>query len=58
MNLYLKNIIQTYVQSITSLNRDFFIRSFVELIKHFDIVSNNILKMIKSLYDVFEIDNH
>jgi hypothetical protein len=58
MNLYLRNITQTYVQSITSLNRDFFVRSSVELIKHFDIVSNSILKMIKSLYDVFEIDNH
>jgi hypothetical protein len=58
MNLYLKNIIQTYVQLITSLNRDFFVRSSVELIKHFDITSNSILKMIKSLYDVFEIDNH
>jgi hypothetical protein len=58
MNLYLRNIIQTYVQSITSLNRDFFVCSSVELIKHFDIVSNNILKMIKSLYDVFEINNH
>jgi hypothetical protein len=58
MNLYLRNIIQTYVQSVTSLNRDFFVRSFVELIKHLDVISNNILKMIKSLYDVFEIDNH
>ncbi len=58
VNLYLRNIIQTYVQSITSLNRDFFVRLFVELIKHFDIVSNSILKMIKSLYDVLEIDNH
>jgi hypothetical protein len=58
VNLYLRNIIQTYVQSITSLNRDFFVRSSVELIKHLDIVSNNILKMIKSLYDVLEIDNH
>ncbi len=58
MNLYLKDIIQTYVQSITSLNRDFFVRSFVELIKHLDIVLNSILKMIKSLYDVLEIDNH
>ncbi len=26
VNLYLRNIIQTYVQSITSLNRDFFVR--------------------------------
>jgi hypothetical protein len=58
MNLYLKNITQTYVQSITSLNHDFFVRSFVELIKHLDIDSNSILKVIKSLYDVLEIDNH
>ncbi len=58
MNLYLKNIIQTYVQSITSLNRDFFVRSSVELIKYLDIASNSILKMIKSLYDVLEADNH
>jgi hypothetical protein len=58
MNLYLRNITQAYVQSITSLNRDFFFRSFVELIKHLDIDTNSILKIIKSLYDVFEIDNH
>ncbi len=58
MNLYLRDIIQTYVQSITSLNRDFFVRSFVELIKHLDIDTNSILKIIKSLYDVFEADNH
>jgi hypothetical protein len=58
MNLYLRNITQTYVQSITSLNRDFFVRSFVELIKHLDIDTNSILKIIKSLYDVFEADNH
>jgi hypothetical protein len=53
-----RNIIQTYVQSITSLNRDFFVRSSVELIKHLDIDTNSIFKIIKSLYDVFEIDNH
>ncbi len=58
MNLYLRDITQAYVQSVTSLNRDFFVRSSVELIKHLDIVSNSILKMIKSLYDVLEIDNH
>ncbi len=58
MNLYLRNITQTYVQSITSLNRNFFVRSSVELIKHLDIDSDNILKMIKSLYDVLEVDNH
>ncbi len=58
MNLYLRDITQTYVQSITSLNLDFFIHSFFELIKHLDIDSNSILKIIKSLYDVFEADNH
>ncbi len=58
MNLYLRDIIQTYVQSITSLNRDFFVRSFVELIKHLDIDTDSILKIVKSLYDVFEVDNH
>jgi hypothetical protein len=58
MNLYLRNITQTYVQSITSLNRDFFVRSSVELIKHLDIDTDSILKIVKSLYDVFEADNH
>ncbi len=58
MNLYLRDIIQTYVQSITSLNRDFFVRSSVELIKHLDVDSNSILKIVKSLYDVLEADNH
>jgi hypothetical protein len=58
MNLYLRDITQTYVQSVTSLNRDFFVRSSVELIKHFDIDTNSILKIVKSLYDVFEADNH
>ncbi len=58
MNLYFKNIIQTYVQFVTSLNRDFFVRSFIELIKHLDVDSNSILKVVRSLYDVFEIDNH
>jgi hypothetical protein len=58
MNLYLRDITQTYVQSITSLNRDFFVRSSVELIKHLDIDTNSILKIVKSLYDVLEADNH
>jgi hypothetical protein len=58
MNLYLRDITQTYVQSVTSLNRDFFVRSSVELIKHLDVDSNSILKIVKSLYDVLEADNH
>ncbi len=47
-----------YVQFVTSLNRDFFVRSSVELIKHLDVDSNSILKIVKSLYNVFEADNH
>jgi hypothetical protein len=58
LNLYFRNITQAYVQSVTSLNRDFFVRSSVELIKHLDIDTNSILKIIKSLYDVLEADNH
>jgi hypothetical protein len=58
MNLYLRDIIQIYVQFVTSLNRDFFVRSYVELIKHLDIDTNSILKIVKSLYDVLEADNH
>ncbi len=58
INLYLRDITQTYVQSITSLNRDFFVCLSVELIKNFDIDSSSIFKVIKSLYNVFEIDNH
>jgi hypothetical protein len=49
MNLYLKDITQTYVQSITSLNRDFFVRPPVELIKHLGIDTDSILKIVKSL---------
>jgi hypothetical protein len=33
MNLYLRDIIQAYVQSATSLNRDFYVQSSLELIK-------------------------
>ncbi len=58
MNLHLRNITSTYVQSITSLNRDFFVHSSVKLIKHLDIDSHSILKIVKSLYDVLEANNH
>ncbi len=50
MNLYLRNIIQVYVQSQTSLNRDFYVQSLSELIKLMRISADCILKVIKSLY--------
>jgi hypothetical protein len=53
-HLYLRDITQTYVQSKTFLNREFFIRSSLEL----DLSEKSILKVIKSLYDVFETGTH
>ncbi len=58
MNLYLRNITQTYVQSATSLNRDFYVQSLSELIKLMRISVDCVLKMIKSLYEMLEARNH
>ncbi len=58
MKLYLRDIIQTYVQSRSNLNKDFYVQSFFELIKLMTISSECILKVIKSLYEVSETDNH
>jgi hypothetical protein len=58
MHLYLRDIIQAYVQFATSLNRDFYVQSFLELIKLMRIFNDCILKVIKFLYDVSEADNH
>jgi hypothetical protein len=53
-NLYLRDIIQTYVQSKIFLNRAFFIRSFSEL----DLSKNSILRVVKPLYNVLETETH
>jgi hypothetical protein len=58
MNLYLRNIIQIYVQSRSILNRDFYVQSSSKLIKLMRIFNDCILKVIKSLYEVSEADNH
>jgi hypothetical protein len=58
IKLYLRDIIQTYVQSRSILNRDFYVQSSSELIKLMRIFNDCILKMIKSLYDVSKADNH
>jgi hypothetical protein len=58
MKLYLKNIIQIYVQFRFNLNRDFYVQSLSELIKLMKIFNDCILKMIKSLYDVSKTNNH
>jgi hypothetical protein len=58
MKLYLRDITQAYVQSATSLNRDFYVQSSSELIKLMRISDKCILKVIKPLYEMLEIENH
>jgi hypothetical protein len=53
-HLYLRNITQTYTQSKSLLNRMFFIRSFFDL----NLFDDAILRVIKPLYDVSEIETH
>ncbi len=53
-HLYLRNITQTYTQSKSLLNRMFFIRSLLDL----NLSEDAILRIIKSFYDVFEIETH
>jgi hypothetical protein len=58
MKLYLRDITQVYVQFRSILNRDFYVQSFSKLIKLMRISSECVLKVIKSLYEVLEADNH
>ncbi len=53
-HLYLRDITQTYVQSKTPLNKEFFIRSLSEL----NLSKNSILRVVKFLYDVLETETH
>ena len=52
--LYFRNIFQAYVQSVISLIRKFYIRFSIK----FELKINHVFKMIKSLYEIFEIDVH
>ena len=54
LNLFFRDISQVYVQSNISLTKEFFIRSFAEL----NFEDDAILKIIKSLYEVFEAGIH
>jgi hypothetical protein len=53
-HLYLRNIIQTYIQSKNSLNRMFFIRSSLDL----NLSNDAILRIVKSFYDVSKAKAH
>ena len=58
VQLYLWNIIQTYVQLKSSFNRDFYIRFSQKLIALLKINFDCILKIIKSLYKIPKANNH
>ena len=53
-DLYLRVISQTYVQSTTHFNREFYVRSLQEL----GLQSDSILKIIKPQYGVPKAGNH
>ena len=56
--LYLRDISQAYVQSVTRLNRNFFIKPPVELTTQLGIGKDSILRVAKPLYGVPEAGNH
>src|SRR5450432_2959538 len=57
-SLYLRDISQAYVQSTTSLNRDFYIRPPYELASCFTLKDNQVLRVVKPLYGVPKAGNH
>ena len=58
MKLFLRNVTQTYVQSIFNLNRKFYVKSFYEFISIMKTSYDCIFKILKSLYEMFETNNH
>ena len=54
--IYLRDVTQAYVQSATSLNREFFVRPPPELAKR--LPNGSILKVVKPLYGIPEAGNH
>jgi hypothetical protein len=56
--LYLRDISQAYVQSTTTLNREFYVRPPHELIEQLGIDEASVLKVVKPLYGVPEAGNH
>ena len=56
--LYLRNVIQVYVQFNIKLNRDFYIKTSYELASMLRIENDSIIKIMKSLYEISEVGNH
>src|ERR1700710_1416669 len=57
-HLYLRDISQAYVQSVTKLHRNFFILPPTELATQLGIARGSILRVVKPLYGVPEAGNH
>ena len=58
MKLFLRNVIQTYVQSIFNLNRKFYVKSFHEFVSIIKISYNCIFKIMILLYEMFKTSNY
>ena len=56
--LYLRDISQAYIQSTTSLNRDFYVRPPLELAQQLGLKRDLVLRVVKPLYSVLEAGNH
>jgi len=54
LTLYSRDITQAYIQSLTTLNRDFFIHPLLEL----SLQPGSILQVLKPLYGIPEAGNH
>ena len=57
-SLYLRDILQAYVQSATNLNHEFYIQPPHELQAELGIEKDLVLKVLKLLYGVLEAGNH
>ena len=57
-SLYIRDISQAYVQSNTSLNRDFYTKPLPEIKDVLKLEEGTVLKVIKPLYSVPEVGNH
>ena len=58
MKLFFRNVIQTYMRSIFNLIRKFYGKLFREFASVMKTLYNCIFKIMKSLYKMFETDNH
>ena len=57
-SLYLRDILQAYIQSTTNLNCEFYIRPPRKLQNELGISKDTVLKVLKPLYGVLEASNY